>query len=348
MHKTFDEKTKDFFITMGKKHRLLLPLAIVGLAVTMLISHFIGYCKAGSKRFLSVAFVALFFLFGNSFAFPIFNLNNGFISDKPSEKTIAAEDSMIALDSVYDEENDIEAVAESVENLSTEYGAVDEEETVSLEEILNDRDFSKNESSEPENEEEDIKVFDPKDWKITLINKQHPIPEDYSFTLGTLKGSMQCDERILDDLLSMMKAASDDDISLMVCSPYRNLDLQEDLFERKLNYYTDKGYSYIDSYKLSSQAVTIPGSSEHQVGLAIDFITENYRVLEEGFEDTDAGIWLKNNCADYGFILRYPKDKEYITSIEYEPWHFRYVGKDAAKIIMSEGICLEEFWDKYL
>ncbi|MDE6203416.1 MAG: D-alanyl-D-alanine carboxypeptidase family protein, partial [Lachnospiraceae bacterium] len=73
-----------------------------------------------------------------------------------------------------------------------------------------------------------------------------------------------------------------------------------------------------------------------------------YTVLEEGFADTPAGIWLEENCVRYGFILRYPKGKELITGIEFEPWHFRYVGREAAEIIMEEEICLEEFWEKYL
>ena len=106
--------------------------------------------------------------------------------------------------------------------------------------------------------------------------------------------------------------------------------------------------SYMEAYKISSQAVTVPGASEHQIGLAIDIVSDTYVTLDEGFADTDAGKWLEKHCAEYGFVLRYPKGKEHITSIEFEPWHFRYVGKDAAAIIMEEELCLEEFWDKYL
>ena len=99
----------------------------------------------------------------------------------------------------------------------------------------------------------------------------------------------------------------------------------------------------MDAYKQASQAVTVPGSSEHQIGLAVDIITDGYTSLDEGFGDTKAGKWLAENSADYGFILRYPAGKEEITSIEYEPWHFRYVGKDVAKEIMSKGITFEEY-----
>ena len=108
----------------------------------------------------------------------------------------------------------------------------------------------------------------------------------------------------------------------------------------------DGGMSYMDAYNLASQAVTVPGSSEHQIGLAVDIVTDGYTTLDEGFGDTPAGKWLYENSADYGFILRYPKGKENITSIEYEPWHFRYVGVEAARVITDNGMCLEEFWNR--
>ena len=104
----------------------------------------------------------------------------------------------------------------------------------------------------------------------------------------------------------------------------------------------------MDAYNLASQAVTVPGSSEHQIGLAVDIITADYTSLDEGFGDTPAGKWLAENSCKYGFILRYPQGKEEITSIEYEPWHFRYVGTEAATVITENDICLEEFWNMYV
>ncbi|GFI16969.1 MAG: M15 family metallopeptidase [Lachnospiraceae bacterium] len=194
-------------------------------------------------------------------------------------------------------------------------------------------------------------AFDGQDWKLMLINKQHPIPEEYSFTLGTIKaagGNMKCDERIIKELNAMMDEAGKDGINLAICSPYRDLARQESLFNRKIKAYMQGGMTYMDAYKISSQAVTVPGASEHQAGLALDIISDTYTVLEEGFADTPAGRWLEENCARYGFILRYPEGKELITGIGFEPWHFRYVGREAAEIIMEEEICLEEFWEKYL
>ena len=159
---------------------------------------------------------------------------------------------------------------------------------------------------------------------------------------------MHCDERIIDDLLAMIQAAKDDGVSLQIISPYRDLKYQENLFNRKVTYYMNEGLSYMEAYQLASQAVTVPNASEHQLGLALDIVTDTYTKLKEEFEDTEAGKWLAANSYRYGFILRYPKGKEDITCIEYEPWHFRYVGVEAATLITEQGITLEEFWEEYL
>lgn len=186
-------------------------------------------------------------------------------------------------------------------------------------------------------------VFDKDDWRLILVNKQHPVPEDYIVELETIKGNMKCDARIISDLIAMFQAADADGVNLAVCSPYRDLNRQEWLFERKIKSYMKKGMSYMEAYSLASQIVMVPGASEHQLGLAIDINCDTYTSLDEGFADTEAGKWLAAHCYEYGFILRYPLGKEYITGVEYEPWHFRYVGKEAATAISEQGICLEEF-----
>ena len=102
----------------------------------------------------------------------------------------------------------------------------------------------------------------------------------------------------------------------------------------------------MDAYIISSKAVTVPGASEHQIGLAIDIVSDEYVTLDEGFADTEAGRWLAEHSCEYGFILRYPAGKEYITSIEFEPWHFRYVGKELAKKLYNNGnwITMEDYF----
>ena len=192
----------------------------------------------------------------------------------------------------------------------------------------------------------DEKAFRSDDWRLVLVNKQHPIPDDYELKLGSIKtsrGSMKCDRRIIADLEKMIEDARKDGINLVICSPYRPSTRQKYLFNKKVKAYVKSGNSYMDSYYLSAQAVNIPGSSEHEIGLALDIVSDRYSGLNEGFADTDAGKWLAKHCMEYGFVLRYPKGKESITGIEYEPWHFRYVGKEAAEYMSSENICLEEF-----
>jgi len=185
--------------------------------------------------------------------------------------------------------------------------------------------------------------FSRDDWNLILINKTHPIPDDYEFNLGTIRGDLKADLRIIPALLEMLKTASEDGVNLTVCSPYRDSHRQETLFESKLNSYTKQGESYLDAYRLSAQYVTVPGASEHEAGLALDIVSPSYQSLNEGFGQTQAGVWLAQNSYKFGFILRYPAEKESVTGISYEPWHFRYVGAEAAKLIFEQNLTLEEF-----
>lgn len=121
-----------------------------------------------------------------------------------------------------------------------------------------------------------------------------------------MKGVMKCDARIIDDLLNMLQSAKEDGVYLQICSPYRDYAYQEMLFDRKINMYMGAGYSYMEAYILGSQVVTVPGASEHQLGLALDIVSNTYTALDEGFGDTDAGKWLYEHSREFGFILRYP------------------------------------------
>ncbi len=358
MKRPLNERAKAFFINMGRQSRFLRLPAIIGLAVTMLFYQVYDYCRKGTKRFACTIFILCCFMVGNSFSFPVFQEDNGFVSDNEKENTVAAvvaSDITLANEQTvaYDELEMLEDedVIDGYED--AELHGMEGVDKYLLDEIINTEggEEAKTENvTELEGKEKEVS-FDETDWKLVLINKQHPIPEDYTFTLGpikTIKGTMQCDERIIEELLSMMQAASEDGVNLAICSPYRDLAWQEVLFNRKIKAYMNKGMSYMEAYKISSQAVTVPGASEHQIGLAIDIVSDVYTTLDEGFAETDAGIWLEEHCAEYGFVLRYPKGKEYITSIEFEPWHFRYVGKEAAGVMMKENLCLEEFWEKYL
>ena len=239
----------------------------------------------------------------------------------------------ISQDEVLDDEDVI--VGYNNEELNVQ----DEIDQFTLDDILEANEVSRGMTES----EEYSSTLSVDDWQLVLVNKQHPVPEDYSFTLGTITGSMKCDVRIIDELMAMLEAAKADGIDLVICSPYRDYNRQTVLFDRKIDYYMERGYSYLEAYKIASITVTVPGASEHQIGLALDIVSDTYTSLDTGFGKTDAGIWLKEHGYEYGFILRYPLGKEYITGIQYEPWHYRYVGKKSATAIMKQGITLEEF-----
>lgn len=360
MRRTHKEKTLDFWIRLGRKNPILRIFAVAGLSVCLLFFRVTDYCKHSTKRFACVLFILMMFMAGNSFAYPVFQKDSGFTdASKSSVDTVVTEDDSLTLAQESDLSSYDASLFDEEDDIYTDIGphGMDSTQTYSYSEILEEgllSDAPLTDSSYEENnvsEDNGNGSFSADDWNLILVNKQHPIPDDYELSLGnikTVKGTMKCDERIIEELLSMMQAASDHDVMLAICSPYRDLNYQETLFNRKIEAYMKKGMSYMDAYTLSSQAVTVPGSSEHQIGLAIDIISDDYVTLDEGFAETAAGKWLAQHSYEYGFILRYPEGKEDITGIEFEPWHFRYVGKKAAEIITKEGITLEEFWDKYL
>ena len=182
-------------------------------------------------------------------------------------------------------------------------------------------------------------------WCLILTNAEYPVPEDYAVTLKDVPGTDQkIDERIYEPLMNMLEAMKAEGLSPVVCSGYRTLDKQEKLFNRKVSAYVKKGRSKEESYALARQTLSVPGSGEHCLGLAVDFYTRSYHQLERAFEKTPEGKWLREHAQDYGFTLRYDEGKEEITGIEYEPWHFRYVGIDVARYLKEHNLSLEEFY----
>ncbi len=349
MKKTFRENVIAKFTGIARKHEILKYSCLTAVAVVLFFYHIFMHFVNNGKRYVSVAFVFVFFMSSCSFSFAVFAERTGFISAQETYSAIV-EDSDITLAEQPVEPQEKITLEEN--KGASECDTTEEEEIVtaySLEDLLASHEGetyqAPDQAVEMTGEEY---VFDSSDWRLVLINKQHPIPEDYDFTLGTFTAGMRCDERIIDDLLLMMQAAKNEGVNLEVCSPYRGDNRQEYLFNRKIKNYMGQGMSYMEAYKTASQIVTVPGASEHQVGLALDIWSDNYKSLDKGFEDTEAGKWLAEHSYEYGFILRYPEGKEYITSIEYEPWHFRYVGREAAMTMKQDNICLEEFWDKYL
>lgn len=174
-------------------------------------------------------------------------------------------------------------------------------------------------------------------WNLMLVNSQYRIPDDYSVELIRLSNGEQVDSRIYPDLQQMFDDARGDGYSLFVRAGYRSGEDQEDLMEDKIEAYRQEGYSQREAEREAEKWVAKPGTSEHELGLAVDINAEGQTDGNRLYQ------WLAEHSWKYGFILRYPAEKEEITGIDYEPWHFRYVGKQAAKEMYEQDLCLEEY-----
>lgn len=179
------------------------------------------------------------------------------------------------------------------------------------------------------------------DWRLTLVNIDNALPEDYQLELVDIDEYRQFDARAIDELKNMIEAERKSGASgLWVQSGYRSIEYQTEVFNKQVQEYKNQGKTQKEAEELTLKIINKPGTSEHNLGLAVDF---NY--ANEDFENTTAFEWLKQNAENYGFILRYPKEKEEITKVIYEPWHWRYVGVEHAKEINKKGYCLEEYID---
>lgn len=191
----------------------------------------------------------------------------------------------------------------------------------------------------------EIQIQSPKErpWYLTLVNDKNPMQEGYVPELTTINGAYQVDSRIAEPLKQMLADAKKDGMKLKICSAYRSVEKQKELYNRYMGNEVRTGKSYWQALEATIQSTAYPGKSEHNLGLAVDIVSAKYTVLDEKQKDTPEAKWLAENCYKYGFILRYPVDKTDVTGIIYEPWHYRYVGKDDAKKIMERGITLEEY-----
>ena len=174
-------------------------------------------------------------------------------------------------------------------------------------------------------------------WKLLLVNADHPLPEGYSVTLKQLRNGHQVDERIYPELQQMFDDARSEGIYPLINESFRTAERQQQILDQYVARYEGQGMSHDKALEKALTIVAVPGTSEHQLGLALDIIAEY------DSDNTATWDWLRENCWRYGFILRYPADKEAVTGISYEPWHFRYVGVPAAQEITESGLCLEEY-----
>lgn len=175
-------------------------------------------------------------------------------------------------------------------------------------------------------------------WNLILVNQTHSIPENWEQELTTLSNGTQVDSRIYPELQQMFDDMRAQGVYPVVASGYRTAEKQQSLMDEKIQEFEAQGYSAQDAATEARLWVNPVGYSEHQTGLAVDINADG--VNSSGQEVYD---WLADHAWEYGFILRYPEGKTDITSTDYEPWHYRYVGKEAAQSIHEQGVCLEEY-----
>ena len=169
------------------------------------------------------------------------------------------------------------------------------------------------------------------------------MPEDYEVELTELSNGQMVDSRIYPYLQEMFDAARTEDVYPVVREGYRTAEEQQEILDDKIQSYINQGYSQVKAERTAKEWVALPGTSEHQLGIAVDINADKSKCSNE-----DVYGWLAENAYKYGFVLRYPPGKQKITGTSYEPWHYRYVGEEAAKEIYERGICLEEYFKQMI
>lgn len=191
---------------------------------------------------------------------------------------------------------------------------------------------------------------DPALWSLLLTNTTHPLPEGYAPELASVgsnsrNGEQFMDARVKEPLAQMFAAAKADGIELVARSAYRSTQQQAVLFNSMKQDYINQGMSEAEALAATKKLRNEPGTSEHETGLSVDIVgaADINASLVGSLEERDWAVWLKEHAAEYGFILRYMKDKSDITGTSFEPWHYRYVGVEDAQKITALGVCLEEY-----
>ena len=175
-------------------------------------------------------------------------------------------------------------------------------------------------------------------WDLILLNDDNAIPLGKEHPELSEYNGAKVHAKVLPYLKNMIDDAKKAGINLWISSCYRSIEKQAKLHNIKINYYLKNGYNIKDAKIMARRVVAAPGTSEHNLGMAVDF-----NGVLDSFYKTKEYAWLINNAQEYGFILRYPKEKQDITKKIYEPWHFRYIGKEHAKNMKKLEICFEEY-----
>lgn len=199
----------------------------------------------------------------------------------------------------------------------------------------------------PEEPEIDLPDVSIHEWNLKLVNNNNVLSSSFAPDVSEIVDGQFFDSRAVDALYALLDGAKMQGFSTYVSTAYRPFSTQAWIFNGKASQIAWPDGDLVEAEMEARKIVAYPGTSEHQLGLAVDIIdSSSTSLVAEDVEDMALLVWLKEHCHEYGFILRYPKDKEEITGW-YEPWHFRYVGTEAAKFIMENNLCLEEFLDLY-
>lgn len=178
---------------------------------------------------------------------------------------------------------------------------------------------------------------------LILVNPWHTLPEGYEVVTSSLLNGESVDSRCYSELAAMLQDCLAAGGSPIVCSAYRPHEKQVRLYQEQVDSLLAQGRTQEEAEAEAGTVVAVPGTSEHELGLAVDICDSENQNLDETQAETLTQQWLMEHCWDYGFILRYPVDKSAVTGIIYEPWHYRYVGREAAAKIHESGLCLEEY-----
>lgn len=182
---------------------------------------------------------------------------------------------------------------------------------------------------------------------LVLVNKDHPLSEDYDVKMKTLDHSDKvAAEVIIQDLQDMLADGTGEGLRFCIASAYRSAERQQEILDQDIKKLTDKGMTEEEAYIQATKTVMPAGYSEHETGLAVDIVALSNQLLDDSQENTPETQWLHDNCDQYGFILRYPKEKTEITGIDYESWHYRYVGKEAAAYMKKHDLTFEEYLEE--
>ena len=184
------------------------------------------------------------------------------------------------------------------------------------------------------------KITVSEEWNLIVVNAWNELPEDYSVELTELSNGQKVDSRIYPYLQEMFDVARAEGVYPVVREGYRTEEEQQEILDDKIQTYINQGYSQSRAERTAKEWVALPGTSEHQLGIAVDINADKSKCSNE-----EVYAWLAENAYKYGFILRYPPGKQEITGTSYEPWHYRYVGIEAAYEINERGICLEEYFE---